>query len=226
MRVPMMRNEGQSLDQKQRNQSTYIVFPDCYDIILRHPDASNAFYIIYRHITHNFACNITHCAISGPEVSNEMIWKIQDTNFLTRTQSRNAAVPAPDEKVCRFRTGKTGTSPRISAARERHCTTPVEPKRQRTMSFKFSTRLISRQWRLRYGERVPYVFNFSSISLRSPPSGSPSAIRSSLVSTNSLPSRYLIQFCLASLRRKTSDMAEQRTMLRGSCIFAILLIFF
>jgi len=40
-----------------------------------------------------------------------------------------------------FRTGNTGTRPKSSAARERHCTTPVDPNRYNTISFKFSTRL-------------------------------------------------------------------------------------
>lgn len=67
------------------------------------------------------------------------------THFLTKTQSRKTAVPAPELNVDTLRTGNIGTSPRSSAARERHWTTPVEPNRYSTISFRFSTRLIQIQ---------------------------------------------------------------------------------
>lgn len=128
-----------------------------------------------------------------------------------------------------FRTGNTGTRPKSSAARERHCTTPVDPNRYNTISFKFSTRLfqvISMSGSSVLRGKGTYFFNFSSISFSPPPVGSPISIRSSRVSTNSPPSTYLIYPCFANFRRKTSDMAEQRTINLGSYILAILLIFY
>jgi hypothetical protein len=54
-----------------------------------------------------------------------------ETHFFTRTQSLNTELlPAePEVKVFTLRTGKIGTRPRSSAARESTCTTPVLPKR-------------------------------------------------------------------------------------------------
>jgi hypothetical protein len=129
----------------------------------------------------------------------------------TKTQSLNTAVELelPEVKVCIFLTGKTGTSPSRSAARDKTCTTPVLPKRYSTMSLRLSMRVTS----------------LSSRSLRWPPSGSPASIRSCLVSTNSLPSVYLTNPCFANFLRKTSEMALHSTMLWGSCIFAILAMF-
>lgn len=72
---------------------------------------------------------------------------------------------------------------------------------------------------------VTCVLSFSSNSFSPPPSDSPISMRSSLVSTNSLPSVYRIKPCLASFRKNTSDIAEHRTMDLGSVILAILLMF-
>lgn len=110
--------------------------------ILRHPGAANTLNVRYRNVTHNLVGNVGYRASSvGRQSYTSLMSDCNKTHFLTRTQSLNTAFPDPDENVCTFLTGKTGTSPKSSAARERHCTTPVEPKRQRTMSFKFSTRL-------------------------------------------------------------------------------------
>ena len=107
------------------------------------------------------------------------------SDFFTSTQSLNTALEpaAPEEKVLIFRTGNTGTRPRRSAARERTCTTPVEPKRNSTMSCKFSRRLyhVECQPVSRVALCEMYVFNFSSSSFKPPPSGSPSSVRSSRV---------------------------------------------
>jgi len=72
---------------------------------------------------------------------------------------------------------------------------------------------------------VTCVLSFSSISFSPPPSDSPISMRSSLVSTNSLPSVYRMKPCLASFRKNTSDIAEHRTMDLGSVSLAILLMF-
>jgi hypothetical protein len=126
--------------------------------------------------------------------------------FLTRTQSLKTAFELepdwPDEKEDTFLTGNTGTRPSSSAARDKTWTTPVEPKRYRTISFRFSMRPLS----------------LSSSSFKPPPVGSPSEIRSSRVSTNSLPSVYFTNPCLANFRRNTSEIAEHRTIDAGSCI--------
>lgn len=45
------------------------------------------------------------------------------------------------------------------------------------------------------------------------------------MSTNSLPSIYLIYPCFVNFLRNTSEMAEQRTIDLGSSCLAILLIF-
>lgn len=56
-----------------------------------------------------------------------------------------------------------------------------------------------------------YFLSFSSMGLRPPPVGSPSASRSSYVSTNSVPSSYLTNPCFFSFLRKHSATAEHRT---------------
>lgn len=118
------------------------MFPDGDNVVLGYPGATNAFNVIDGHITHHLPSHIAHCAIPAQRQPCSRQSRLYTTYFLTKTQSRNTAVPFPELKVWTLRTGKIGTRPKSSAARERHWTTPVDPNRYNTMSFKFSTRLL------------------------------------------------------------------------------------